>query len=323
MDARADAATADARARDLVVTRFYEAPRELVFRAWTNAEDLKRWWAPKGCSTPHASVDLRVGGAFHYCMRLPDGRDIWGLGVYREIAPPGRIAYTDTFADERGRKVPPAHYGFAADHPDETRVTVTFEEKAGGTLVTVRHEVGAVDFGDREGMRQGWTEMLAHLAGDLGGGHGAAGSAELLITRAFDAPRTLVWRAWTEPEHLVHWSAPHGYAVVECSGDLRPGGWWRSCMRSPEGVDLWNGGTYIEVTPPERLVFTFAWDDEGGRPGLETLVTLEFAEADGRTTMTFRQTGFESEDSRDGHGGGWSQSFEKLATYLAAAGQMR
>jgi uncharacterized protein YndB with AHSA1/START domain len=141
---------------------------------------------------------------------------------------------------------------------------------------------------------------------------------ELVITRVFDAPRELVWKAWTEKEHLVHWSCPHGFTIIDCDGDPRPGGFWRSGMRSPQGVEHWNGGTYCEVKEPERIVFTFAWDQEDGGSGLETLVTVTLAEEGGKTRMTFRQGLFESKESRDGHGGGWGQSFEKLEGYLSS-----
>jgi len=141
----------------------------------------------------------------------------------------------------------------------------------------------------------------------------------LVITRVFDAPRTLVWKAWTEREHLVRWSGPHGFTVTHCEGDIRPGGTWRSCLRSPEGVDHWNSGVYREIVPPERLVFTFAWEEDGKR-GHETLVTVAFAEEDGRTRMTFRQAVFETVSSRDGHADGWSQAFERLAAYAPTIG---
>jgi uncharacterized protein YndB with AHSA1/START domain len=140
---------------------------------------------------------------------------------------------------------------------------------------------------------------------------------ELVITRILDAPRELVFKAWTEPEHLVHWSCPHGFTLTHCEGDLRPGGAWRSCMRSPEGRDLWLGGVYREIVAPERLVFTHAWDDADGKPGHETVVTVTLADHQGKTQMSFRQAFFESVESRDGHEGGWTQCFDRLTTYLA------
>jgi len=152
--------------RELVITRVFDAPRELVFKGWTEPERLMRWWAPKGCTTPFCRIDLRVGGVFHYCIRLPEGRDIWGIGVFREIVEPERIVYTDAFADADGNPVPPAHYGMTSGHPPETLVTVTFAEHEGKTKLTLQHSIPE-SVEERGGIQQGWTEMLDRLAGEL------------------------------------------------------------------------------------------------------------------------------------------------------------
>jgi len=153
-------------ADELVITRVFDAPRELVFRAWTEPERLMRWWGPNGFTTPSFTVDLRVGGVLHYCMRAPDGQDYWGIGVYREIVPPERIMYTDSFADAEGSPVPPSHYGMSDDHPEETLVTVTFLEREGRTSVTLRHTIPESSEA-RGGAQQGWSEMLERLANEL------------------------------------------------------------------------------------------------------------------------------------------------------------
>lgn len=138
---------------------------------------------------------------------------------------------------------------------------------------------------------------------------------ELLITRTFDAPQWLVWQAWTEPEHLMQWCCPDGFTLLFCEGELRVGGNWRSAMRSPQGEKFVMSGTYREIAPCQRLVFTHAWE-EGNAAGPETVATVHLAEHAGRTTMTFWQTGFESVESRDGHEGGWSQAFDHLGQHL-------
>ena len=154
---------------------------------------------------------------------------------------------------------------------------------------------------------------------------GAADSREreLLITRVFDAPRGLVFKAWTEPERLARWSGPRGFTLVSCTMDLRPGGAYRTCIRSPEGTDHCTRGVYREIVEPERLVFTFAWEEADGTPGREMLVTVTFAEHGGKTTMTFHQARFESVADRDGHQDGWSSSFDVLAEYLADVAEGR
>jgi uncharacterized protein YndB with AHSA1/START domain len=90
-------------------------------------------------------------------------------------------------------------------------------------------------------------------------------------------------------------------------------------MRKPDGTDLWLGGVYREIVEPERLVFTHAWLDANGKPGPETLVTVTLTERGGKTEMKFRQTGFDSTESREGHAGGWGECFDKLEELLATS----
>src|SRR5262249_33672413 len=121
---------------------------------------------------------------------------------------------------------------------------------------------------------------------------------ELVITRVFDAPRRLVFKAWTEPGRLAQWWGPRGFTTPLCEMDVRPGGAFGFGMRSPQGTDHRLRGVFREIVEPERLVCTWAWEDEG-KPGHETLLTVTFAERDGKTTLTLRQTVFESVASRD------------------------
>jgi uncharacterized protein YndB with AHSA1/START domain len=141
----------------------------------------------------------------------------------------------------------------------------------------------------------------------------------LVITRVLDAPPSLAFALWADPAHAKHWAGPRGFTATHVEGDLRPGGAWRACLRRDEnGEELWQGGVYREVVEPERLVFTFAWDGEDGRRGHETLITVTFAEhGAGKTKMTFRQAVFESVGQRDGHQGGWSSAFDRLAEHAA------
>jgi uncharacterized protein YndB with AHSA1/START domain len=142
---------------------------------------------------------------------------------------------------------------------------------------------------------------------------------ELVITRVFDAPRRLVFKAWTEPERIKEWWGPRGFTTLSCEMEQRPGGAWRVRSRSPEGKEYISQGVLRELVEPERLVFTYAWVDAKGMPGHETLVTVTFAEQSGKTVLTFHQGVFESITSRDAHEEGWSSAFELLAEYQAKA----
>jgi uncharacterized protein YndB with AHSA1/START domain len=143
-------------------------------------------------------------------------------------------------------------------------------------------------------------------------------SPELVITRIFHAPRPLVWQAWTDPQQLVQWMGPPQHPAKHCEGELRVGGQWRSRLEATDGSDeLWNGGVYREIVEPERLVFTFAWDGDDGRPENEMLIELSFEEHPAGTKMTLRQTAFRSVEQRDNHRGGWNGCFDRLEGFLA------
>lgn len=141
------------------------------------------------------------------------------------------------------------------------------------------------------------------------------------LTRTFEAPRPLVWAAWTRPEMRVHWMGPAEWPMVKGTNDLRIGGEWRACLRSVEtGEDLWQGGHYREIDEPWRLVFTFRWDEshEDGPPA-DTLVTVELHETtEGRTRMDFTHEGLKSERSLTGHTHGWTSTMDRLEAWLAA-----
>ncbi|GAA0869844.1 SRPBCC domain-containing protein [Brevundimonas basaltis] len=145
----------------------------------------------------------------------------------------------------------------------------------------------------------------------------------LHIQRVFDAPRALVWRAWTSPEIMVLWMGPVEWPMVSGSGDFCVGGAWRACLRSPAtGEALWQGGIYREIVPEERLVFTFKWDEahEDGPP-VDTLVTVRLSDAPGGgTVMDFTHEGLKSEQSLTGHRHGWTSTFDRLEAFLAQDG---
>jgi uncharacterized protein YndB with AHSA1/START domain len=142
------------------------------------------------------------------------------------------------------------------------------------------------------------------------------GKFDLSITRVFDAPRSLVYKAWSTPEHLMRWWGPKDFVMQSARTDFRPGGKWRTCFRSSEGQDYWAAGTYHELVEPERLAFTFAWEEESGNgPQMLTRVTLE--DLDGKTRLTFHQGTFDTKENRDSHAEGWSECLDRLGAYLA------
>ena len=139
----------------------------------------------------------------------------------------------------------------------------------------------------------------------------------LVLARTFDAPRELVFQAWSSPEHLANWFGPKDFTLPFCETDFRPGGAYRLCMRGPDGKDYWVHGVYREILEPERLAFT--WERDGAddpHPG-HTLVTITLeARGAGTTRLTLHQATFDTQEIRDGHAGGWTECFARLAEYV-------
>jgi uncharacterized protein YndB with AHSA1/START domain len=154
------------RKQEIVITRIFDASRDLVWRAWTEPEHFKRWWGPKDYTCPFCEMDFRVGGKYLNCMRSPEGRDYWSTGVYLEIIPVERLVFTDCFADEQGNVVSATYYGLSTDFPLEMLVTVTLEEWEGKTKLTLKH-TNLPAGGEGEGAQQGWSESFDKLAESL------------------------------------------------------------------------------------------------------------------------------------------------------------
>ncbi len=148
---------------EIVITRIFDAPRERVWKAWTDPDMLRKWWGPKGFTAPVWRTDLRVGGRYLYDLRSPEGKDYWGTGVYREIVPLEKIAATDSFADAEGNVVPASQYGMGDDIPPELLITMTLASEDGGTRMTLTH-AGFPAGKMRDMAREGWSESFDKLA---------------------------------------------------------------------------------------------------------------------------------------------------------------
>jgi len=141
----------------------------------------------------------------------------------------------------------------------------------------------------------------------------AADDLVLRLEREFKAPPERVFAAFTDPKLLAQWWGPEGMTCPVCEIDLRVGGRYRTCMRGER--DNWVSGVYREIAPPRRLAFTWAWEENGAR-GHETIVEIDFAPAGRNTRIVLTQREFESQTSRDMHGGGWNSTFGKLEKFL-------
>jgi uncharacterized protein YndB with AHSA1/START domain len=165
--------TRQARAdEDFVISRVFDAPRDLMWEVFTDPEHMKQWWGPKGFSVVVSKIDLRVGGTYHYQLKAPDGSPMWGRFVYREIVPPERIVLVSSFSDEAGGVT---RHPMAPVWPLEMLSTFTFEALPDGrTRFTVRwaphnataQERNAFDEG-RGSMTQGWSGTMEQLGAYL------------------------------------------------------------------------------------------------------------------------------------------------------------
>lgn len=163
---------ADTRSADFVISRVFDAPRELVWKCFTDPEHMRQWWGPKGVTVPTSKMDLRPGGTYHYAMKTPDGALMWGKMVYREISPRDRIVFINSFSDEAGGTT---RHPMAPTWPLEMLSVFTFEDTPDGkTRFTVRwsphnptdEEQRTFDAG-HDSMRQGWGGTLDKLQGYL------------------------------------------------------------------------------------------------------------------------------------------------------------
>ena len=292
----------------IVISRLFDAPRALVWEAWSSHAHLARWWGPMGFTTPRGSVDLRPGGPFTLTMRSPDGHEFPMEGVVSEVEAPSRLAWT------------------ALAHGVRVDTVVTFEEEGARTRLTVRQTVPSNPMMAR-GQKPGWSQSLERLATALVESNRAAASSsptadrEIATSRVFDAPRDLVWQAWTEPKHLARWYGPNGFTVTTHEMDVRPGGVWRLTMHGPDGTDYPNLSRYVEVVRPERLVYEHG---SAERADDRFDVTVTFAdEGPGKTRVSMRMV-FRTQEERDrvvnvyGALQGNRQTMDRLEDHLAA-----
>ena len=274
METLSKSKTAD---REISITRILNAPKELVFEAWTDPKHLSEWWGPNGFTTTIDKMDLKPGGKWLHTMHGPDGTDYPNEATFTEIVKPDLIKFTHALP--------------------KFDVTVTFEAIGNKTKLTMRNvfetaeirNIVAKEYGAVEGQVQTinrFEELLSKMSE----------GKELVITRTFNAPRKLVYKAFSEAEALAQWWEPKGSTVEVKKFDFRPNGMFHYKVESPYGV-MWVLFVYLEMVEPERIVFINSFSDEKGNiasnPFLpqfpkEVLHILTLEEHEGKTTLTLR-----------------------------------
>src|ERR1044071_428687 len=242
-------AVANAAQNEIAATRVFDAPRELVWRMWTDPQHVAHWWGPDGFTNTIDEMDVRPGGGRRFVMHRPDGTDYQNKFVYNEVVKPSHLTYTHMTG--------PLFDAF-----------VDFVDLGGKTEVNVRMVFESAELRDRVveqfGAVEGLKQTLNHLGETL--------ARSLVMTRTFDAPRALVFRAWTDPSHIAQWWGPHGFTNPRCEWDARPGGKIHIDMRGPDGTVYPMPGEFHEVAALERLVFSASAADGA----LQVVTTVTF-----------------------------------------------
>lgn len=294
--------------REMVFTRLYDAPRELVYQAWTTPAHIERWWGPNGFATFVYQMDVKPGGVWKLVMRAPDGKAFDNRLVFVEVVKNEKLVYK--------------HEPDAQSEQASFEVTVTFTVRgAAQTEVTMRmlfpsnaeRERNESTYHSLEGGIQMMERLAQHLD-DAQTGR-TLGVREITLVRLFDAPRELVFEMFEKPEHMVKWWSPRGFTLTTCEVDFRAGGKFRFVMRGPDHNDYPFEGQYVEIKRPEKIVFDGIINNVTGQ-NAHTVVTFEDL---GKTTrLTVHQEfNFESDASRGAYEG-WSQTLDRLGEVLGS-----
>ncbi len=322
MTTASNASAATAADREIVITRTFEAPRELVWDAMTNPQHVVNWWGPRGFSTTIEKMDFRVGGVWKHTMIGPDGVKYPNENTFKEIVKPERLVFSKDGHRENGPGAKMlATWTFDALAAKKTQVTLRLVFATPAERDFVVKEFGAI-----EGGKQTLERLGEHLAKSI--------VQPFVITREFSAPRELVWKAWTEREHLIKWFGPRGCTISTAQLDFRPGGTFLYAMRGPDGKEMWGKFTYREIVAPQKLVLVNCFSDaDGGTTRhpfsatwpLEMLTTTTLAERGDKTLLTIEWVPLNATDEelktfdamRDSMTQGWTGTFQQLDEYLA------
>jgi uncharacterized protein YndB with AHSA1/START domain len=305
---------------ELKIVRVYDAPVKMVWDAWTDVEQVAKWWGPRGFTITTHGKDLRPGGFWAYTMHGPDGVNYENKTLYYEVEKYSRLVYD---------------HGGNDDRPPLFRVTVTFKENKGKTtmemtmaLATAEAAEAAKKYVKQANGNSTWDRLAEYLAKQ------GSGKERFVINRSFETSVETMYKMWTEPEHIAKWLPPKGFRMEFIKADVREGGSSFYVM-SNDDIKMWGACQYLELNQPNRVVYTQDFRDENGNlsrhpfaptwppsmlttvtlsseDGNETRVTIEW-EPHGNTTREELETFLKE---RAGMMQGWTGSFDKLEDYL-------
>ncbi len=308
--------------KDIRITRVYDAPLQTVWDAWTEPDQIAKWWGPRGFTLTTHSKDLRPGGIWHYTMHGPDGVDFPNKTLYHEVIACEKLVYD--------------HGGYD-DRPALFRVTVLFSEWEGKTKMvmtatcpTAEDAAAMRGFIKDAGGNATWDRLAEHV------NEAELGRNSFVINCSFESPIVRLFEMWTDPTHLAKWLPPVGFEMEFLRTDFRVGESSFYRMSSPDGVVFYGQHEICEIVKPDRLVYTQRFCDEhkhvSRHPGLPVfpeamLVTVIFtkeSEEWTRITLTSEPVGTATAEEiaefinlRQSMTQGWSRSFDKLESLIA------
>jgi uncharacterized protein YndB with AHSA1/START domain len=310
-----------AKSNEIKITRIYDAPVKTVWEAWTDPEQVAKWWGPRGFTLTTHKRDLRPGGTWKYTMHGPDGVNYENSTLYLEVERFAKLVYDHGGNDERKPLF---------------RVTALFKEHKGKTTLEMTMSLPTPEaaeqtrgFIKKAGGDATWDRLAEYLE------EKATGKSVFVINHSFDAPLETVFEAWTDPDQFSKWLPPTGFTMTFEKADVREGGSTFYSMTDGKAVTMYGRTSYLDIRRPDRIVYTQQFCDKDGKisrhPFAPTwpetmLTTVTFAaegtkrtrvtvkwEVHGKATPTEIET-FVKE--KPGMTVGWTGSFDKLEGYL-------
>ena len=284
--------------KELTITRLLNAPRDLVWKVWTDPEHIKHWWGPNGFTNTISRMDVKAGGTWDLIMHGPDGTDYKNKSVYKDVVKNEKLVY---------------------DHVSgpKFQATITFTGEGKKTLLKISMLFETAE--ERDNVVKvfkadvGLKENMYKLEGYL---RKVSSEKEMTLTRILSAPRDIVFKAWTDPEQLEKWWGPKDFTNPVCDVDVHPGGAILIHMKAPDGTVYPMDGEFHEIVEPEKIVFTSAALDKNGKRLFEVLNTITFIDEDGKTKLDLHAAVSNITDEGrpylDGMNEGWGQSLDRL-----------
>lgn len=306
---------------EIYITRIYNAPVKMVWDAWTDPEQVKQWWGPRGFTLTTHSKDLKPGGRWIYTLHGPDGVDYPNNTLYYEVETHRKLVY-----DHGANETQPALF----------RVTVFFTELKGQTKMEMTMSLETSEaaeqikkFIKQAGGNSTWDRLAEFVEKKT------TGTDKFVINRSFKVDIETLYNVWTQPEHIRQWLAPTGFSMTYLNSEIKPGSTVRYYMDGPNGLRMYGRAHYIELKKPEKIVYTQVFTDANDHisrhPHAPTwpetmLTTIELVQEDDqhtRATITWEVYGQASQAERDtfasaraGMTLGWTGSLDKLENYL-------